>query len=204
MSWAILASVQLETQRSLPWGILSSLQLLLWGYIPAIMLGVPLAIVIGKNRVSYHVFRRLFQIPGTVPSIALFPLVLIAVKQVQAAIILISFISALLQIVIHTSMGVREFQKNSNNLGVSHIFTGLRQGIRVGWFAVIGAEMLAGFKGIGFSIWEAYQLNNVNNLILAILYISIIGFLFDQLLELGGYVASQLFPENQQKDDDDS
>lgn len=203
MSWAILAIVQLKTQQSLPLAILASLQMLLWGYIPAIMVGVPLAIGIGKNRVSYHVFRRLFQIPGTVPSIALFPLALIIFKNTQVAIIFISFISALLQIVIHSAMGVRQFQQNCNNSGVSHIFTGLRQGIRVAWFAVIGAEMLARVKGIGFSIWEAYQLNKVNDLILAIFYISLIGFLLDQLLELGGYVASQLFPEDQ-KDDDDS
>ncbi|MBD2043208.1 nitrate transporter [Microcoleus sp. FACHB-672] len=203
MSLAILASVQLETQWRLPSAILASLQLLFWGYIPAVILGVPIAILIGKNRLSYHIFRRLFQIPGTIPSIVLLPLALLAFKQKQVAIAFISFISAILQIIIHTAMGVRQFQQNSNNLGVSYIFTGLRLGIRVAWFAVIAAEMLAGTKGIGFSIWEAYKLNKVSDLIVAILYLSITSFLLDQLLELGGYVASQLFPEEEKEDSGD-
>lgn len=203
MSLAILASVQLETQWRLPSAILASLELLFWGYIPAVILGVPIAILIGKNRLSYHIFRRLFQIPGTIPSIVLLPLALLAFKQTQIAIIFISFISALLQIIIHTSMGVRQFQQNSNSLGVSYIFTGLRLGIRVAWFAVIAAEMLAGTRGIGFSIWEAYKLKKVSDSIVAILYLSITSFLLDQLLELGGYVASQLFPEEQKEDSAD-
>ncbi len=39
---------------------------------------------------------------------------------------------------------------------------------------------MSGIVGIGFFIWEAYQNNNVSEVILALIYIGVVGFLLDK------------------------
>jgi len=75
-----------------------------------------------------------------------------------------------------------------------HIFTGLRIGIGLSWLAIVAAEMLTGGVGIGFFIWDAYNSSRLSEIILALIYVGLVGLLLDRLV---GFIASKVVPEEQ-------
>jgi nitrate/nitrite transport system permease protein len=68
----------------------------------------------------------------------------------------------------------------------SAIFTGLRIGIGLSWLAIVAAEMLIGGVGIGFFIWDAWNSSLISDIILALVYVGIVGFLLDRVIALSG------------------
>jgi ABC-type nitrate/sulfonate/bicarbonate transport system permease component len=63
-----------------------------------------------------------------------------------------------------------------------YIFTGLRIGIGLSWLAIVAAEMLIGGVGIGFFIWDAWNSSHISEIILALIYVGIIGFVLDRIV----------------------
>lgn len=182
--------------------VLISLQQLFVGYIPAAVLGIFFGIVIGANALVYQIFERILQLAQSFIPIAFLPLALIVFKQNEPAAFTVVFMSALWSITMYTAKGVRLFRQQSHNfrVAINHVFQALRIGIWFAWFTVIAIEMLTGGKGLGNVIWSAYREANINNIIEALLYVSIIGFTLDQLLDITGYFLSQIVLEGRQKD----
>ncbi|MDF5717033.1 MAG: nitrate transporter [Rhizonema sp. NSF051] len=189
-------------ERSIFVDVLISLQQLFVGYIPAAVLGIFFGIVIGANGLIYQIFERILQLAQSFTPIAFLPLALIVFKQNETAAFTVVFMSALWSITMYTAKGVRLFRQQGHNfrVAINHLFQALRIGIWFAWFTVIATEMLTGGKGLGNVIWSAYREGNINNIIEALLYISIIGFTLDQLLDITGYFLSQIVLEGQQKD----
>jgi nitrate/nitrite transport system permease protein len=75
---------------------------------------------------------------------------------------------------------------------VPYIFTGLRIGIGLSWLAIIAAEMLVGGVGIGFFIWDAYNSSRLSEIILALVYVGVVGLLLDRTV---AFIASKVVPE---------
>ncbi|ARV58701.1 nitrate transporter [Nostocales cyanobacterium HT-58-2] len=182
--------------------VLTSLQRLFVGYILAAVVGIFIGFLIGINRIVYQIFKRILQLGRSIIPIALLPIALIVFKQIEPATFFVVFISAFWAIVIDTAKGIRQFRQQGNNfrLAINHIFQALRIGIWVAWFTVITIEMLIGGRGLGVVIWSAYNSRNPDDIIQAIIYVSIIGFILDQLLDMTGYFLSQIVLEGQKKD----
>jgi nitrate/nitrite transport system permease protein len=79
---------------------------------------------------------------------------------------------------------------------VPYIFTGLRIGIGLSWLAIVAAEMLVGGVGIGFFIWDAYNNSLISQIILALIYVGVVGLLLDRLV---AYIGSIVVPKEQHK-----
>ncbi|MBD2293458.1 nitrate transporter [Anabaena sphaerica FACHB-251] len=184
-------------ENSILLDILATLQRLFVGYIPAAVLGIFIGFVIGINGIVYQLFTRLFQIPNSIPSIAFLPIALILFKENETAAIFVVFIGVLWAIIVETATGIQQFRKQDNNFRVAihYIFKALRIGLWIAWFTVIATEMLAGSKGLGFLIWNGYKAGNSRYIIDSLLYIAIIGVFLDQLLDLTGYILSQMLVE---------
>jgi len=73
---------------------------------------------------------------------------------------------------------------------VPYIFTGLRIGVGLSWLAIVAAEMLIGGVGIGFFIWDAWNSSRISDIIVALVYIGIVGFLLDRLIAFIGKLVS--------------
>ena len=69
-------------------------------------------------------------------------------------------------------------------------FTGLRIGVGMSWLAIVAAEMLIGGVGIGFFIWDAWNSSRISDIIVALVYIGIVGFLLDKLIATVGHFVS--------------
>ncbi|NWF58515.1 MAG: nitrate transporter [Fischerella sp.] len=180
---------------------LSSLKLLFVGYIPAVILGIILGSFIGMNPLVYQICKRTLQIPYSIPPIALLPLALILFRELEVATSLVVFFSAIWPIILNTAQGMRKSRIQGNNIrvAINHIFSALRTGIWTAWFTVIATEMLTVGKGLGFLIWNSYKSGNYNVIIESLIYIGIIGFLLDQLLDITGNILSQFISEERKE-----
>jgi nitrate/nitrite transport system permease protein len=65
---------------------------------------------------------------------------------------------------------------------VPYIFTGLKIGIGLSWLAIVAAEMLVGGVGIGFFLWDSWNSSLISEIILALVYIGLVGLLLDRLI----------------------
>src|SRR6266404_3443909 len=72
-----------------------------------------------------------------------------------------------------------------------YIFTGLRIGIGLSWLAIVAAEMLIGGVGIGFFIWDAWNSSHISEIILALFYVGIIGFVLDRIIAGLGKIVTR-------------
>lgn len=165
-------------------------------------MGIALGILIGVDKTINKALDPLFQLLRTVPPLAWVPISLAALRQNEPAALFVIFITAIWPILINTAVGVKEIPNDYNNVAkvlqlsqkeyfmnillpaaLPYIFTGLRIAIGLAWLAIIAAEIvMSGIVGIGFFIWDAYQNNNVSEVILALFYIGIVGLLLDKLM----------------------
>lgn len=191
------------TDKGLFWQILSSLQRVAIGYSLAAVVGISLGIVVGMNKRVSKSLDPIFQILRTVPPLAWVPIALAALQQNQPAALFVIFITAIWPILINTAVGVQQIPSDYNNVAkvlqlprseyffkilfpaaLPYIFTGLRISIGLAWLAIIAAEIvMSGIVGIGFFIWNAYQNSEISEIILALVYIGLVGWLLDKMME---------------------
>jgi bicarbonate transport system permease protein len=190
------------TDKGLFWQILASLQRVAISYILAAIVGIGLGILIGVNKTMSKALDPLFQLLRTVPPLAWVPISLAALRQNEPAALFVIFITAIWPILINTAVGVTQIPQDYNNVAkvlqlnrqqyftnilipaaLPYIFTGLRIAIGLAWLAIIAAEIvMSGIVGIGFFIWDAYQNNDVSEVILALVYIGVVGLLLDKFM----------------------
>ena len=82
-------------EQSIFFNLLSSLQLLLVGYISAVVLGILIGYLVGINRIVYQFGKWILQVPNTIVPVALLPISIIIFKEAEAAAIIIVFFSAI-------------------------------------------------------------------------------------------------------------
>ena len=63
-----------------------------------------------------------------------------------------------------------------------YMMTGVRLSIGVAWLVIVAAEMLTGGVGIGFWVWDEWNNLKVENILLAILVIGVIGLALEAIL----------------------
>jgi nitrate/nitrite transport system permease protein len=86
--------------------------------------------------------------------------------------------------------GLEYFGKIMLPAAAPFIFSGLRIGVGLSWLAIVAAEMLIGGVGIGFFIWDAWNSSRISDIILALFYVGIIGFVLDRIVSwLGNMVT---------------
>jgi nitrate/nitrite transport system permease protein len=203
------------TDKGLFWQILASLQRVAIGYSLAAIVGIGLGILIGSNEFVYDAVDPIFQVLRTVPPLAWLPIALAAFQEANPSAIFVIFITAIWPIIINTTVGVQQIPQDYKNVAkvlrlsgikyfweimfpaaVPYIFTGLRIGIGLSWLAIVAAEMLVGGVGIGFFIWDSYNSSRLSEIILALIYVGIVGLLLDRLVAL---IASLVVPTEQQQ-----
>lgn len=203
------------TDKGLFWQILASLQRVAIGFSLAAIVGIALGVLVGANPLMYDGLDPLFQVLRTIPPLAWLPISLAALRQSDPSAIFVIFITAIWPIIINTTVGVQQIPQDYRNVSrvlqlskseyffnilipsaVPYIFTGLRIGIGLSWLAIVAAEMLVGGVGIGFFIWDAYNSSRLSQIILALIYVGVVGLILDRLV---GFIASLVVPSDQNK-----
>lgn len=205
-SWELISNPFYDRgglDKGLYWHILASLQRVALGYSLAAAAGVALGTLIGQSQWAMRGLDPIFQVLRTVPPLAWLPLSLAAFRDGQPSAIFVIFITAIWPIIINTAVGIRNIPQDYRNVSAvlrlnpiefffkimlpasaPYIFTGLRIGIGLSWLAIVAAEMLIGGVGIGFFIWDAWNSSLIGDIIVALIYVGLVGFFLDRLIAL--------------------
>jgi len=212
-SWELIADPFYDRggiDKGLFWHISASLQRVALGYALAAIAGVALGTLVGQSVWAMRGLDPLFQVLRTVPPLAWLPLSLAAFRDGQPSAIFVIFITAIWPVIINTAVGIRNIPQDYRNVSAvlrlnsfeffwkimvppaaPYIFTGLRIGIGLSWLAIVAAEMLIGGVGIGFFIWDAWNSSHISEIILALTYVGLIGFLLDRLVALAASIVTR-------------
>lgn len=187
------------------WQLLASLKRVAYGYSLAVLVGVSLGVLVGQSTWALRGLDPLFQVLRTVPPLAWLPISLAGFRDGHPSAIFVIFITSIWPIIINTSIGIRNIPEDYRNVakvirlnGLEYfskimlpaaapfIFSGLRIGVGLSWLAIIAAEMLIGGVGIGFFIWDAWNSSRISDIILALVYVGLVGFALDRLVAFIG------------------
>jgi nitrate/nitrite transport system permease protein len=193
----------------LGWRVLISLQRVAIGFGLAAIAGVLIGTIIGQSVWAMRGLDPIFQVLRTVPPLAWLPLSLAAFRDASPSAIFVIFITSIWPIIINTAVGIRNIPQDYRNVAAvlrlnhieffwrimipaaaPYIFTGLRIGIGLSWLAIVAAEMLTGGVGIGFFIWDAWNSSRLPDIVVALLYIGVVGFLLDRFVAFVGRLAT--------------
>jgi nitrate/nitrite transport system permease protein len=185
----------------LGWRVLTSLERVFYGFGLAAIAGIVLGAIVGQSVWVMRGLDPIFQVLRTVPPLAWLPISLAAFRDSGPSAVFVIFITAVWPVIINTAVGIRNIPQDYRNVAevlrlnpleyfwrimipsaAPYIFTGLRIGIGLSWLAIVAAEMLIGGVGIGFFIWDAWNSSHISEIILALFYVGIIGFVLDRLI----------------------
>jgi nitrate/nitrite transport system permease protein len=181
--------------------VLTSLERVAIGYGFAGLIGILLGTVVGQSVWAMRGLDPIFQVLRTISPLAWLPISLAAFRDSQPSAIFVIFITAVWPIIINTAVGIRNIPQDYRNVAAvlrlnpfeffvkimvpsaaPYIFTGLRIGIGLSWLAIVAAEMLTGGVGIGFFIWDAWNSSRLSDIVVALVYIGLVGFVLDRIV----------------------
>lgn len=196
--------------KGLFWHLIASLSRVALGFALAGIVGIATGLLIGTSAFAMRGLDPLFQVLRTVPPLAWLPLSLAAFREAQPSAIFVIFITSVWPVIINTAVGVRNVPQDYRNVAAvirlrgpkyfwkivlpaaaPYIFTGLRIGIGLSWLAIVAAEMLIGGVGIGFFIWDAWNSSNLSDIVVALIYVGLVGFVLDRIVALAGRLATR-------------
>ena len=176
----------------------------------ACLIGIPLGISIGCNRIIRGIFDPLIEFYRPLPPLAYLPLIIIWLGIDESSKVTLIFLAMLAPIVLIARAGVTSVRieqiQVAYSMGASpwqvvtqvisrgalpDIMTGMRIAIGFGWTTLVAAEMVAAERGIGFMILNASAFLMTDVVIAGILVIGIIAYSFDLLMR---YLEVKLIP----------
>ena len=185
-----LLSNTLTTLGRLGLGILA-------GGVPALLIGLAM----GLYRPVYALVDPLISATYPIPKSAILPLILLVFGLGEASKIAMVAIGMFFPVVINTAAGVRQINPMYFDVGRNFgargwavfrtiafpgalpvIMTGIKLGVGLGLILIAIAEMVGAQSGLGFLIWNAWQILQVNVMYVGLITIAVIGFVLTVLL----------------------
>jgi NitT/TauT family transport system permease protein len=161
----------------------------------AILLGTPLGILLGWNRIFRNMVFPVVELLRPIPPLAWVPLAVLMMKGIEMPVIFVTMLAAFFATVLNTYLGVRSISETyfraAACLGfhsgqvlwrvivpgaLPFIFTGLQIAMGVAWFSLVGGEIIAGKSGLGFLIFDAYQNVQLPNIFIAMITLGVLGY----------------------------
>jgi len=170
-------------------------------FLLAAVIGIPLGLAMGMNRVARGIFDPPIEFYRPIPPLAYLPLMIIWFGIGELPKVLLIFLSILAPLALGTRSGVRsaaiEQIHAAYSMGASRwqvlmhvilpaampeILTAMRVGIGFGWTTLVAAEMVAATHGLGYMVLTASQFLQTPTVIMGIVIIAAIAYAFDLLM----------------------
>jgi len=174
---------------------------LFWGTLVGGIPGLLLGVAIGLSRPLRAVVDPLVSATYPVPKSAIFPLLLLICGLGEASKIAMVAIGVFYPVLINTATGVLEINKIYLDVGrnyganrwqvfstialpgaVPHIMSGIKLGLGLGLMLIAIAEMIGSKSGLGYMIWNAWELLSVEQMYVGLLVIAFLGFVLSTIL----------------------
>jgi len=178
--------------------LLVSLKRVLFGFLISVLTAVPLGLFLGINKKIKHLVNPLINFIRPIPPIAWIPLAIIWFGIGNTTSYFITMIASFFPIFINTITGVEDIpQKHldvAKSFGVDKkillihiiipyvfpfILSGMRIGLGIGWMAVVAAEMISAFSGLGYSIIINQEMLRMDRVLVNMITIGMAGLLLD-------------------------
>jgi NitT/TauT family transport system permease protein len=167
---------------------------LLVGYSIGVVAGVAVGLVLGLSRPLRAAFSPLFNGLYAVPSIALLPLLLVIFGIGETAKVLTVVAVTFFVFEINLTAAVRNFDPRLLEAGRAYgarrgalfrhvllpgtmpaIFTSLRVSIALGLVVTTATEFVAANNGLGYLVWNSWQLFETNDMYVGLVTIALVG-----------------------------
>ncbi len=179
---------------------IASLYRVTWGYLSAVVLGVPLGLLLGSSRRLRIAFNPYLQILRPISPLAWIPISILWFGVGDVSAIFIIFVASFLPITVSAMNAVANVSQVhidvARNMGLStramllrvllpsalpQLIVGLRIALGIAWLVVVAAEMIAVNSGLGFLIIDARNAGNRYDVVVAgMMTIGALGLLLDQ------------------------
>ena len=174
---------------------------ILIGFVGAIVVGVPLGLLMSRNKLVFDIIDPLLQFVRPVPPLAYIPLLVVwfGIGELPKAILIL--VGTIPVIIIGTISGVKStpalrisvartlgasnaqiFRKVVLPSAMPEIFTAMRVGIGVAWTCLVAAELIAASSGLGWLVQFAGQALQVSIVIVGIVIIGLIGYAMELVI----------------------
>jgi NitT/TauT family transport system permease protein len=182
--------------------VVSSLFRVTWGFLLALMLGVPTGLALGWYTRAFYAFNPMIQALRPISPIAWIPIAILWFGVSDAAPIFLIFLASVFPITVTTIAAVQSlpgvYLRAARNFGLSRvemfryvifpaclpqIITGVRVALGIAWMVVVAAEMIAVNSGLGYLIIDARNAGKRYDLVVAgMCLIGAIGLVLDLLV----------------------
>lgn len=156
--------------------VLTTVETIAIGFSLAVVVGVGLGLLIGRNKVLTAAYEPLIASLTTIPIIVLYPMLVGALGVSQEPKVLVAFISAVLPILLASISAARHVEPRllvaMHSLGAGavrttlsitlpaclpRIFTGLRAGLGLCGVTVVAGEYIASLGGLGYQLAQSSE-----------------------------------------------
>ncbi|MFQ3852399.1 ABC transporter permease [Staphylococcus parequorum] len=167
----------------------------------AVIIGVPVGFLLGRSNAFFDAIEPLFQLIRPVSPIAWSPFVVLWFGIGSLPAMAIIFIAAFFPIVFNTIKGIRnvepQYLKIASNLNLrgwslyrnilfpgafKHIMGGIHMAVGTSWIFLVSGEMIGAQSGLGFLIVDSRNMLNLEDVLSAIFFIGVFGFLIDRII----------------------
>lgn len=197
------AFIPLLLSGELFYNTLVSVQRVLWGFLAGAAPGILLGISMGLSPFIRSALEPMIAATYPIPKLALMPLILLIFGLGETSKIFTIAIGVFYLVVINTMAGVLNIDKIyldvAQNFGASRknfyltvalpgalpmIFAGLKLGMGMALILIVAAELSAAKAGVGWMIWRAYDMFAIEQMFIALITLSLLGYLFSLLLDM--------------------
>lgn len=180
-----------------------SVQRVLWGFLAGSIPGILLGISMGLSPFVRSAIEPMIAATYPIPKLALMPLILLIFGLGETSKIFTIAIGVFYLVVINTMAGVLNIDKIyldvAKNFGANRkdfyltvafpgalpmIFAGLKLGMGMALILIVAAELSAAKAGVGWMIWRAYDMFDIEQMFVALIMLSFLGYIFSLLLDL--------------------
>lgn len=186
----------------------ATLARLLVGYVIGAAVGTVVGLLLGLVRPLRAAFSPLFTALYAVPQIALLPLLLVIFGVGETAKVLTVALVTFFVLQINAAAAVRAIDPRLLEAGTAYratglrsfrhvvlpaclptIFTGLRVSIALGLVVITATEFVASNNGLGFLVWNSWQLFEPDQMYVGLVAIALVGVILTALISLLERVA---------------
>lgn len=182
--------------------VVASLFRVTWGFLAAVLVGVPLGLWLGWWRPAFLALNPLIQALRPISPIAWIPVAILWFGIADSAPIFLIFLASVFPITVSAMAGVQNMQqvylRAARNFGMRglplfarvifpaalpQILTGIRIALGVAWLVVVAAEMIAVNSGLGYLINDARNAGKRYDLVVAgMVLIGAVGLVLDLMV----------------------
>lgn len=180
-----------------------SLQRIGIGFVAAQIVGIPLGLAMAMSRSTYSALFPVMEMLRPIPPVAWIPMAVIFFPSRELSVVSIVFLGAFWIVLINTIGGASTvdvvYKRAALSLGskprdlfwriilpasMPSIVTGMAVGMGVSWEMVVASEMIAGNTGLGYLLWQSFEINAFAQVIVCVISIGVAGYLSSALIRL--------------------